>query len=88
MKLQKDTIAHVEQSDLVQVSRNLLGSIIESTSVLEKREMTPKALQESKVVLGYLNASIKAVGTRMKYFQMTGVADKVRKIQASQKRGK
>ena len=56
-----DTMREIKDSDLIQLSRNLLDSIVTSTDMLNPKNVTPERLQEAKVVLGYLNASNNAL---------------------------
>ena len=84
--INKDTMKHVEESNLIQLSRELLSSIVDSTKILDLKEMTPDKLKESKVVLGFLNAADRAMKTKMTYFKMTGVGDKVSAVKHRSKK--
>lgn len=80
MKNRKDTVEHIENSDLVQMSRELLDSLVTSTAILDGKKMNEQGLKEAKTVLGYLNASINATKTRMQWFKLTGLENKVRSV--------
>ena len=54
---QKDKLEHIENLNLVQLSRDLLEAMVESTAIMEGRKMTEQGLKEAKIVLGYLNAA-------------------------------
>jgi hypothetical protein len=83
-KYQKDKPEHIENLDLVQMSRDLLEAVIENTAILEgKKEMTEQGLKEAKLVLGYLNATNNQVKTRMQWFKMTGLESKIKRVKAS-----
>lgn len=86
-KFNPDTLGHIERSDLIQLSRELLDAVVRGTAILEvkDKEMTPEKLKESKVVLGYLNAADKTIKTKMQYFKMTGVQRKVDAIKQMSK---
>ena len=79
-----DTRTVVEKSPLVEVSRDLLMNVIESTSMLNKKTMDADGIREARVVLGYLNAANAAIQTRQSYYKM---ADTKEKIQAVKDRG-
>ena len=81
--MSKDTKDTIEQSNLVQMSRSLLDSLVESTAILNGKKMTEQGLKEAKMVLGYLNASIHATKTRMQWFKMTGLEDKIDRVRKS-----
>jgi len=83
MKKQKDTVDHVEESNLVQMSRELLEALVTSTAILTKRKMTEQGLKEGKLVLGYLNASLNATKARMQWFKMTGLEGKLKSVKDS-----
>ena len=73
---------HIENLDLVQMSRDLLEAMVESTAILEGKKMTEQGLKEAKMVLGYLNATNNQVKTRMQWFKMTGLESKISRIRA------
>ena len=83
MPTEKDGIKHIENSSLVQLSRDLLEALVESSAILNGEKMTMTSLLEAKVVLGYLNASINATKTRMQWFRMVGLEDKIKQVKAS-----
>ena len=80
-----DTMQDIKDSDLIKLSRNLLDSIVTSTDMLNPKNVTPERLQEAKVVLGYLNASNNALKTKMQYFKMVGIGDKIKAVQRKSK---
>ena len=75
-----DTMEHIGNTDLVQLSRKLLDSVVTSTDALNSSTMTEEKIKEMKVVLGYLNATNNIVKTKMQYFKMLGVGEKVEAI--------
>lgn len=81
--MENDTVKHVENSNLVQMSRKLLEALVESTAILNGGEskVSDKGLKEAKTVLGYLNASINATQNRMQWFKMTGLNNKIKLVQ-------
>jgi hypothetical protein len=72
-----DKMEHIEQSDLVQLSREMLDSVVRSTGILDLDEMSPEDLKSAKLALGYLNAANSTMITRMNYFRMTGIEAKI-----------
>ena len=81
-----DTLDDIKYTDLVQLSRKLLDAIVASTKMLDKGEMTPRKLQEAKIVLGYLTATTSTVKAKMAYFKMVGIGDKVEAVKSLSKK--
>lgn len=79
-KFKPDTLETVKNTDLVQLSRALLDSVVENTNALSKKKMTPERLKEMKMVLGYLTATTSTVKAKMSYFRMIGLGEKVREV--------
>ncbi len=86
--MEKDSIKHIEDSNLVQMSRKLLEALVESTAILNGGEskISDKGLKEAKTVLGYLNASINATKTRVQWFRMTGLIGKIETVKKKNKK--
>ena len=82
-RFKPDTMDDVKNSDLIQLSRGLLDSVVESTNLLDPKQMTPAKVTEAKIVLGFLNSSLKALQTKMRYFQLIGISDKIKAVQKS-----
>jgi hypothetical protein len=76
-----DTVEDIRDTDIVKLSRKLLNSVVDSTGVLNVKKMTPDKLAEARVVLGYLNATTKAVQTKIAFFRLVGVTDKIKVIE-------
>lgn len=74
----------VRDSDLVQMSRNLLESVIDSSEILSMDTMGPDEMQRAKIVLGFLNAASGAVNSRMQFFQMTDIEGKYAAVKSQQ----
>lgn len=85
MRYKPDTLDDVEKSDLIQLSRDLLEATVTSTKILDLNEMSPGKLQEAKVVLGFLNAANNTMKTKMQFFKMIGLDDKINAVKASSK---
>lgn len=81
-KYKKDKPEDIENLDLVQMARDLLEAMVESTAILEGKKMTEQGLKEAKLVLGYLNAANNNVKTRMQWFKMTGLESKINSVRA------
>ena len=81
-----DTLKDLEKSDLIQFSRDLLESVVQSTNMLNAPEMTIKKLQEAKIVLGFLNAARNAMDTKIKMFKLTGLDKKIEAVQNHSKK--
>lgn len=83
----KDTMEHIEQSDLIQVSCDLLSAVVKSTNILKGEELDKmneekrkQKLLETRTVLGFLNAANSTLKSKMQYFRMVGVGEKVEAI--------
>lgn len=75
-----DSIEDIKDTDIVKLTRTLLNSMVASTGLTNPQEMTPSKLQEAKVVLGYVNAQIHAIKTKMQFFKMIGLDEKVKAV--------
>lgn len=83
---QKDTLKDIENLNLVQLSRDLLEAMVESTAILEGKKMSEQGLKEAKIVLGYLNAANSNVKTRIGWFRMSGLENKVKAVRERTKK--
>lgn len=75
-----DSLDTIRDTDLVQTARNLLDSVVQSTDMMKIQEMTPKKLQEAKIVLGFLNATTNTIKTKMQFFKMVGIDNKIEAV--------
>lgn len=76
--MKPDTIDDLKESDLVQISRQLLEAVIRSTAVMKLEKMTPEKLKECRTVLGFLNAANNTLKTKLNIFRLTGMTDKLK----------
>ena len=83
----KDRLEHIEESNLIQLSHNLLEAVVKSTNILKgdefenmDKETQKQKLQEAKTVLGFLNATNSTMKTKMQFFRMVGIGDKISAI--------
>lgn len=70
----------IKKTNLVSKANDLLDAITESTNAMEIRTMDEKRFKEMKLVLGFLNACNNVVNTKLKYYKMTGVEEKIKAI--------
>ena len=75
-----DSMEDIKDTDIVKLTRTLLNSMVASTGLTNPQEMTSSKLQEAKVVLGYVNAQIHAIKTKMQFFKMIGLDEKVKAV--------
>ena len=76
-----DTLEDIKNTDLVQLSRQLLDAAVVSTNALStKSELSEQHLKELRLVLGFLNATNNVIKTKIQYFKMVGVSDKIEAI--------
>lgn len=76
----RDSMKHVDETSLVQLSRDLLLALVESTDALSVKKMNEQNMREMKLVLNYLNAANSQIKTRMQFFRMTGLKDKINRV--------
>ena len=80
-KYSPDTIEDLKKTDLVKLSRDLLGATVESTKALDpKIKVTPDRIKELKITLGFLNATVNATKAKMQFFRMVGMTEKIKAI--------
>lgn len=72
-----DTMNDIGNTDLVQLSRKLLDSAVRSSKALNLQTLNEKSLKELRLVLGFLNVTNNIVKTKMSYFKMVGLGEKV-----------
>ncbi|MHA1329583.1 MAG: hypothetical protein ACTSR2_00765 [Candidatus Hodarchaeales archaeon] len=86
-ELKLDDIA---KYNLVEIADALLKAVIVNSKILEKKkeEMTKEDIQKGKLVLGHLNALIKAFGTKMQQIKLDKNIDvKIKKIKELKRKG-
>lgn len=78
---------HIEDSDLIQMSHKLLNAIVDSTDILQSKKLKEldketqrQKLHEARTVLGFLNAANSTMKTKMQYFRMMEVGEKIEAI--------
>lgn len=81
-----EQLKDVERSDLVQLSRELLEKVVRSSDILSSKKMTVQSAKEAKVVLGFLNACTNTMKTKMQFFKMVGIGEKVKAVQQVSKK--
>jgi len=85
VKYEKDTQKHIDETSMVQLSRDLLLKVVETTGIMQSTKMTEEGLKQAKLVLNYLNAVNSTIKTRLQFFKMTGLNDKIRRVKARSK---
>ena len=83
-----DTMEDIRRTDLVQLSRKLLDSTVVASDALNVKTFTEPKLKEMKMVLGFLNATNNIIKTKMQYFKMVGLDEKIKAVQKHNKRKK
>lgn len=85
-KYSPDTIEDLSKTDLVKLSRDLLGKIIENTQIMDTDiEFNQERLKQANTVLGFLNASIGATKAKMHFFRLTGLDEKIKAVKQKSK---
>lgn len=70
-------VEDIKNQDIVRLSRKLLDSVVRQTGILTKNKMTDDDLRRAKLVQGYLNASLNSIKTKMQFFRMIGLVEKI-----------
>lgn len=79
-RYEPDTIRHLEQSDLIQLTRDLLGAFVASVGGLDVKTVDEHRLKEMGIVSKLVNAALKSQQTKMSFLKMTNVQEKVKAI--------
>lgn len=75
----------IEKTNIVNKANNLLDSIVESTSAMIPQEVNEERYKEMKLVLGFLNACNNVINTKLKYFKMVDISEKIEAIKNKNK---
>ena len=75
-----DSLKDIEESDLVQISRRLLNSIVESSGLLRPQQLNDQKIKEARLIISFINATAGAMRTKLSYFKMIGLEEKVKAI--------
>jgi len=81
-----ETKKSLEQFDLVIPAKDLLDAIIISGNAYSKKPLTEAKAKNMKLVLGFLNAYIKAFHTKVSYFKLTAIPDKIQMVKKFSKK--
>jgi len=74
----KETLKDLGGFELVLPAKQIFDAFTKSADALTPQEITPERAKQLKLVLGSLNAYINAHKTKIGYFRLTGVPDKVK----------
>ena len=80
-----DSLLDIEDSDLVQLSRKLLNSIVDSSGLLLPQELTTDKIKQARIIVSFINATANVMRTKMSYFKMIGLDDKVNALREHSK---
>jgi len=83
-----ETKENIKEFDLITPSQKLLDAVIVSTDAYSPKPMDEIRSKNMKLALGYLNAYIRAFGTKVGYFRLTGISDKVKVVEKFSKKFK
>jgi len=76
-----DSLLDIKNSDLVQLSRKLLNSIVDSSGLLYPQELTEEKIKQARLVVSFINATANSMRTKMSYFKMVGLDEKIKALQ-------
>ncbi len=77
MTKKPDTLEDIGQSSLVQLSSELLDAVVQSSGIKKMEKMGEDEIKQARVVLGFLNAADKVMRTKIQYFKMANIDEKV-----------
>lgn len=86
---EQELTTQVENSEVINNSKDLLESIISTTDAKSSKEpMTEERYRNMKLVLGFMNAYLKSHEIQQRYFQLQNLNDKLVAASAYAKRMK
>ena len=81
-----ESLKDLEKFEIIIPAKNLLNSITVATKATDPRiKMNERRLKEMRLVLGYLNAYVKAFGTKTSYFKLIGISAKIKAFKGIKK---
>ena len=76
----ENTPKELSQFELIIPAKKFLDAMVSSTQAFNKQKMTEKRLKEMKLTLGAINAYVKSFQTKVGYFKIVGVSEKVKEF--------
>jgi len=83
MSKKGDTLEHIKENNILQLTQELLDKVIVSTDALKQKKMTPERMKEYRLTLGYVNAVNTSIKTKLIYFRMTDLDLKLAAVKES-----
>jgi len=81
-----ETKENIKHFDLIVPAKDLLDAITISADAYSKQPMNEDRARNMKLVLGFLNAYLRAFHTKIGYFKLTGIPEKVKAVKVFSKR--
>jgi len=78
MEKRTEKFKDLEKFELLIPAKDLLDAVVSSADALTQIPIDQERAKTLKLVLGFLNAYIKAYNTRIGYFKLTTVPDKLK----------
>jgi len=76
--MRKETLKELEKFELVVPAKELLDAVTSSADALTQMPIDEERAKSLRLVLGFLNAYLKAYQTKIGYFKLTMVPGKVK----------
>ena len=73
MEKRKENLKELEKVELVYPAKDLLDAVTASADALSKEPLDKERAKNLRLVLGFLNAYIRAFNTKMGYIKLTMV---------------
>lgn len=78
MKQKTEDLKSLEKFELVIPAKDLLDAVTNSADALTKMPIDENRAKQLRLVLGFLNAYLKAYQTKIGYFKLTAIPEKVK----------
>ena len=82
---QRFTESDIKEISFVRLAKELLDASIESSEVLRAKPYSEESLPKAKMTLGYLNALIKAFQTKVHYYRIMNLGEKIKGVEKNSK---
>lgn len=78
MRQESEDLKSLEKFELVIPAKDLLDTVMGSANALTQMPIDEKRAKDLRLVLGFLNAYIRAFHTKMGYIKMVAIPEKVK----------
>ena len=76
----EETLEKLKKINFVNMAKNLLDSSVTKADSYSKKKYTDQSLKQGKLVLGFLNAFLNSYKTKIQFYKLSGIKDKIKVI--------